>query len=104
MRNSPMSCFFRASRCRRLAIRQWLVVALVSGASLIFAAAKASAQDAEKTHTAATAESAPAPEESHPNPLEFKTDLALWTFVIFVVLFIVLKKFAWGPISQSLEK
>ncbi len=37
------------------------------------------------------------------NPLEFKTDLALWTGVIFLVLMAVLWKFAWGPISEGLE-
>lgn len=36
-------------------------------------------------------------------PLDFQTDLALWTGVIFVVLFLVLKRFAWGPISRGLE-
>ena len=36
-------------------------------------------------------------------PLDFQTDLALWTGVIFVVLLLVLKRFAWGPISRGLE-
>jgi F-type H+-transporting ATPase subunit b len=37
-------------------------------------------------------------------PLDWKTDLALWTLVIFVLLLLVLWKFAWGPISQGLLK
>jgi F-type H+-transporting ATPase subunit b len=36
-------------------------------------------------------------------PLDFQTDLALWTGVVFVVLFLILKRFAWGPISRGLE-
>jgi len=41
------------------------------------------------------------------NPLaasEFKTDLAIWTAVVFLVLFAVLKKFAWGPLADGLDK
>src|SRR5687767_84850 len=38
------------------------------------------------------------------NPLEFQTDLAIWTAVVFVVLLLVLSKFAWGPIVAGLEK
>ena len=29
-------------------------------------------------------------------PLTFKTDLAIWTAVVFLLLLAVLKKFAWG--------
>lgn len=42
--------------------------------------------------------------EPNNNPLEFKTDLALFTGVVFVVLLLVLWKFAWGPISSALDK
>jgi F-type H+-transporting ATPase subunit b len=38
-----------------------------------------------------------------PDPLTVDPDLMIWTFVVFVVLMIVLSKFAWGPISQALE-
>ncbi|MFM9058766.1 MAG: F0F1 ATP synthase subunit B [Planctomycetaceae bacterium] len=38
------------------------------------------------------------------NPAEFKTDLAIWTLAIFLVLFALLAKFAWKPIMQGLEK
>ena len=47
---------------------------------------------------------APQAVEENPNPLQFKADLAIWTFVVFVILFVVLKKFAWGPISESLDR
>jgi F-type H+-transporting ATPase subunit b len=36
-------------------------------------------------------------------PLDFQTDLALWTGVIFVVLFAVLWRYAWGPIARGLD-
>ena len=39
-----------------------------------------------------------------PDPLEFQKDLAIWTAVIFGVLLLVLRKFAWGPIVEGLEK
>jgi len=35
---------------------------------------------------------------------EIQGDLAIWTAVIFLVLLLVLGKYAWGPISQGLEK
>jgi ATP synthase F0 subunit b len=38
------------------------------------------------------------------NPLDFQTDLAIWTAVVFLVLLAILWKFAWGPISEALDK
>jgi F-type H+-transporting ATPase subunit b len=38
------------------------------------------------------------------NPLSFDKDLAFWTLVIFLVLLAVLKKFAWGPIAEGLDR
>jgi len=38
------------------------------------------------------------------NPLEFQTDLALWTAVVFLVLLAILWKWAWKPVAESLEK
>jgi F-type H+-transporting ATPase subunit b len=49
-------------------------------------------------------EASPPAAEEQPNPLQFKADLAVWTFAVFVLLFIILKKFAWGPISESLDR
>lgn len=37
-------------------------------------------------------------------PLTWQTDLAIWTGVVFVVLMLVLWKFAWGPIAGGLAK
>ena len=37
------------------------------------------------------------------NPLEFKKDLAIFTAVVFVILLLILWKFAWGPICTALD-
>jgi F-type H+-transporting ATPase subunit b len=37
------------------------------------------------------------------DPLTFDPDLALFTLLVFVILLVVLGKFAWGPIVQALE-
>ncbi len=39
-----------------------------------------------------------------PNPLAIDIDLAIWTGVVFAVLFFVLSKFAWPSISAALEE
>ncbi|MDO4558851.1 MAG: F0F1 ATP synthase subunit B [Planctomycetia bacterium] len=41
---------------------------------------------------------------NRPDPLAFKGDLMLWTAIVFVLLLIVLKKYAWKPIMDGLEK
>lgn len=38
------------------------------------------------------------------NPAEFKSDTAIFTFIVFLLLLGILKKFAWGPIIAGLEK
>lgn len=38
------------------------------------------------------------------DPLSIDADLALWTFGVFLLLLLVLKKFAWGPILEGLDK
>jgi len=69
----------------------------------------------EAEHAAGEAADAPAEQpaggeaqaahgEVNTNPLEFKKDLALWTAVVFLVLLLVLWKFAWGPILAGLDK
>jgi F-type H+-transporting ATPase subunit b len=56
---------------------------------------------------AAAAEQPAHPTEAaaeNPSPLTWKNDLALWTAIVFVLLLLVLWKYAWGPIAQGLEK
>lgn len=38
-----------------------------------------------------------------PNPLTVDPDLAIWTGVIFLLLFLILHRFAWPQISEALE-
>ena len=38
------------------------------------------------------------------DPLEWKSDLALWTAVVFLCLLAILWKFAWKPIAEGLDK
>jgi F-type H+-transporting ATPase subunit b len=38
------------------------------------------------------------------DPISWDADLALWTFVMFLVLLLVLSKFAWKPIAKALEE
>jgi F-type H+-transporting ATPase subunit b len=38
------------------------------------------------------------------DPTEFRTDLAIYTFVVFLLLLAILGKFAWPPIVRALEE
>jgi F-type H+-transporting ATPase subunit b len=61
-----------------------------------------SAQEAE--HTAAAHAAAHEEAAGKPNPLAVDPDLAIWTAVIFVLLFLVLRTFAWPQITAALEE
>ncbi|MDD3469033.1 MAG: F0F1 ATP synthase subunit B [Thermoguttaceae bacterium] len=37
-----------------------------------------------------------------PNPLAWQTDTALWTAVVFLILLLILAKYAWKPIMEGL--
>jgi F-type H+-transporting ATPase subunit b len=39
-----------------------------------------------------------------PNPLAFRTDLALWTLFVFLILFGLLSYFAWPQIAAALDE
>lgn len=57
---------------------------------------------------AATPALAPAAEDhpakqAEPNILEPRLDLTIWTIVVFGVLLLVLRKFAWGPMLEGLQ-
>lgn len=58
------------------------------------AAATVAAEEAIETETGA----------GQPNPLAVDPDLAIWTFVVFAVLFGLLSVFAWPQISAALEE
>src|SRR6478672_9932852 len=80
------------------------IVATAVFASRPCYAAESDAKLKATLHTAAVEAEAAEHESGDPNPLAFSTDLALWTLVVFVVLFLVLKKFAWPQITEALEE
>ena len=43
-------------------------------------------------------------EEVNQNPLDWRTNLAIWTGIVFLVLMFVLWWFAWGPIASALDQ
>ncbi|HEX2477576.1 MAG TPA: F0F1 ATP synthase subunit B [Lacipirellulaceae bacterium] len=79
-----------------------LIVALLTARS-VFAqpetpeAQEAAGQSAE--HDAHEVEPA-----GDPNPLAFRTDLAFWTLIVFLVLFGLLSVFAWPQIATALDE
>jgi F-type H+-transporting ATPase subunit b len=38
------------------------------------------------------------------DPSQFRSDLAIWTFVVFFCLLLILGKFAWGPVMSGLDQ
>ena len=80
------------------------IVATAVFASRPCCAAESDAKLKATMHDAAVEAEHSEHESSDPNPLAFSTDLALWTLVVFVVLFLVLKKFAWPQITEALEE
>lgn len=43
-------------------------------------------------------------DETKTNPLSIDPDLAIFTAIVFVILLVILRKFAWGPIMEGLDK
>jgi F-type H+-transporting ATPase subunit b len=61
------------------------------------------AAEAELGHAGAAASHAVA-EEGKSNPLEVQPSLAIWTVLVFLGLFFVLRRFAWKPLSAALHQ
>jgi len=90
------------------------VCALSIATAATLCAQEAESKDAGERPAATAAEAAGGGHDtdlSHGNataqltsPAEIKFDLAIATFVVFALLFALLAKFAWGPISQGLDK
>jgi F-type H+-transporting ATPase subunit b len=96
-----------------------LGIGALAAATLLLAPAARSVQGARQgttgdSHQKAEAEPGHAPAigaESHAaegegksNPMEPQPALAIWTVVVFIGLFWVLRRFAWGPLSQALHQ
>lgn len=62
------------------------------------------AQTEEDAREAATAAAMEAADNGGPNPLAVDPDLAIWTLVVFALLFWVLKKFAWPQIAAAVDE
>jgi F-type H+-transporting ATPase subunit b len=77
---------------------------------LVFFAASAAAQAHHEPAGAKPGEAAPVEEaakheagKAKANIWEGWLDLSIWTIVVFLVLFFVLKRYAWGPMLEGLE-
>jgi F-type H+-transporting ATPase subunit b len=42
--------------------------------------------------------------EEKPNLLEPRYDLGLWSIIVFILLLLLLRKYAWGPMLEGLQK
>jgi F-type H+-transporting ATPase subunit b len=77
-------------------MRQWIVLAFVfawlclAGTTAHAAAAKEGDKHAEKSKDI--------------NIFEPRVDLGIWTIIVFLGLMFVLKKYAWGPMVEGLQK
>jgi F-type H+-transporting ATPase subunit b len=58
----------------------------------------------QEAANAAAEEAEEAEASGDPNPLAFRTDLAIWTLVVFLVLFGLLSYFAWPQIAAALDE
>ncbi len=62
---------------------------------------------AEESHAAAAVAEAHDADGGHSESgasIGFKSDLALWSLIVFVLFLFVLKKFAWAPMIEGLDK
>ncbi len=84
------------------ALGAWLGFALVSLCAVSVRAADDPSALEEAEHALSEAAHRDS-DQAEPDPLSVDPDLAIWTIVVFVVLLIVLRKFAWGPILHALE-
>ncbi len=102
---------------RQSLLPRWSVVLVVAGALVWAGTATAStalwavggvavAADPGAGHGGGSTGAEQGGEKEGPpvEPLAWQTDLAIWTAVVFVLLLVVLGKFAWGPIATNLEK
>lgn len=79
----------------------WCAAILVVAS--LFAVPACAAESGEE-HAREVAQAAAEQAEGGPNPLAIDPDLAIWTLVVFVILFAVLSKFAWPQIAEALDE
>jgi F-type H+-transporting ATPase subunit b len=78
---------------------------------VICGTARSQENDHPEAHGASTAPGAQGGHHAHigeegvsVDPAEFKVDLAIYTFLVFLLLLALLYRFAWGPVSEGLER
>lgn len=80
----------------------WLIL-IVFGFVVPLGGAGATALASDSGHPAEASTDAPEQHEEGA-PLGFKADLALWSLVTFSIFLWVLKRFAWGPLIEGLDR
>lgn len=116
---NTMQCNQRANQCDRVVTRLLIAVAITLFGTLpggVAAAADTKHADSTQAgHDAGHGGHGHLPEIGHnppagttqkdfESPAWFQTDLAVWSFVVFLALLGLLTKFAWKPIMQGLEQ
>ena len=107
------SCVFQIGR--QIVGRSLLPPAIILGLLVVGVAADAHATSDEHAAESHDAHGGHGPEigpnlpagvaaKDFESPAWFQTDLALWSFAVFVILMLLLTKFAWKPIMDGLEK
>jgi F-type H+-transporting ATPase subunit b len=94
-----------------LRVSGWLALAVMAiSLSTGVAYAQDSADESTQATVEAAAEEAIAQESGAeetaggPNPLAIDPDLAIWTLVVFLVMFAILKTFAWPQIAAAVDE
>jgi F-type H+-transporting ATPase subunit b len=85
-----------------LSLTGWFAAVMIA-ATLCSRAARAQGVEAD-AHAAAVEAAIEEEGGSGPNPLAVDPDLAIWTLVVFVVLFAILAKFAWPQIAAAVDE
>ena len=92
-------------RCGLIAMGAVLLLGCAAawGPSVAQAADEPARATAHEDQSAEEAERLVEPKHE-PSAVDFKSDLAIYTFFVFIGLLLVLGKFAWGPIVAGLQK
>jgi F-type H+-transporting ATPase subunit b len=80
------------------------LAAAIVALGLTAPALAAAEAEAEHGHTHIGGPQTPGQQRAAEDPTEVSLDLATFTFVVFLLVLAILWKFAWGPISEALER
>jgi F-type H+-transporting ATPase subunit b len=82
----------------------YLTALLLIAAAIFFFPTQAKAENEGQAHASGDAHNAKAGEHSESSVFKGALDLGIWTIVVFVVLLLILGKYAWKPMLQGLEQ